>query len=52
MEPFDSFLILIADFLGQHLYEGIFFAALIETVIPPIPTPATPTSTANIKNFL
>ena len=38
MELFDSFLILIADFLGQHLYEGIFFAALIETIIPPIPT--------------
>jgi membrane protein DedA with SNARE-associated domain len=38
VEPFDSFLIFIADFLGQHLYEGIFFAALIETVIPPIPT--------------
>ena len=38
MEPFDSFLIFIADFLGQHLYEVIFFAALIETVIPPIPT--------------
>jgi len=38
MELFDSFLIFIADFLGQHLYEGIFFAALIETIIPPIPT--------------
>jgi len=38
MEPFDSFLILIADFLGDHLYEGIFLAALLETIIPPIPT--------------
>ena len=38
MEPFDTFLIFIADFLGDHLYEGIFLAALIETVIPPIPT--------------
>ena len=38
MELFDSFLIFIADFLGEHLYEGIFFAALIETIIPPIPT--------------
>ena len=38
MEPFDSFLIFIADFLGDHLYEGIFLAALIETIIPPIPT--------------
>ncbi len=38
MEAFDSFLSWIADFLGDHLYEGIFLAALLETVIPPIPT--------------
>ncbi len=38
MEPFDSFVVWIAEFLGGHLYEGIFFAALIETIIPPIPT--------------
>ena len=38
MEPFDSFLVMIADFLGEHLYEGIFLAALLETIIPPIPT--------------
>lgn len=38
MEPFDSFLIWIADFLGNHLYEGIFLAALLETIVPPIPT--------------
>ena len=38
MEPFDSFLVWIANFLGSHLYEGIFLAALLETVIPPIPT--------------
>ena len=38
MEPFDSFLLWIADFLGDHLYEGIFLAALLETVVPPIPT--------------
>jgi len=38
MEAFDSFLIWIAEFLGDHLYEGIFLAALIETIIPPIPT--------------
>ena len=38
MEPLDTFLIFIADFLVDHLYEGIFLAALIETVIPPIPT--------------
>jgi len=38
MEPFDSFLVWIADFLGGHLYEGIFLAALLETIVPPIPT--------------
>ena len=38
MEPFDSFLIWISDFLGDHLYEGIFLAALLETIVPPIPT--------------
>ncbi len=38
MEPFDSLLVLLADFLGDHLYEGIFLAALLETIIPPIPT--------------
>ena len=38
MEPFDSLLIWIADFLGDHLYEGIFLAALLETIVPPIPT--------------
>ncbi len=38
MEPFDSFLIWISEFLSQHLYEGVFLAALIETIIPPIPT--------------
>ena len=38
MEPFDSFLVWIAEFLGEHLYEGIFLAALLETIVPPIPT--------------
>ncbi|NND87280.1 MAG: DedA family protein [Nitrosopumilus sp.] len=38
MEPFDSFLIWVTEFLGQHLYEGIFLAALLETIVPPIPT--------------
>ncbi len=38
MEIIDSFLVWIADFLGSHLYEGIFLAALLETIIPPIPT--------------
>jgi membrane protein DedA with SNARE-associated domain len=38
MEPFDSLLMWISQFLGEHLYEGIFLAALLETIIPPIPT--------------
>ena len=38
MEPFDSFLIWVTEFLGDHLYEGIFLAALLETIVPPIPT--------------
>jgi membrane protein DedA with SNARE-associated domain len=31
-------LIWISEFLADHLYEGVFFAALLETIIPPIPT--------------
>ena len=38
MEPFDSFLVWITEFLGSHLYEGIFLAALLETIVPPSPT--------------
>ncbi len=38
MEPFDSFLVWISEFLTGHLYEGVFVAALVETIIPPIPT--------------
>jgi len=38
MELFDSFLVWITEFLGDHLYEGIFLAALLETIVPPIPT--------------
>ena len=38
MEPFDSLIIWLADFLGNHLFEGVFLAALLETIIPPIPT--------------
>ncbi len=38
MEPFDSFIIFITGFLGDHLYEGIFLASLLETIVPPIPT--------------
>ncbi len=28
----------ITQLLGEHLYEGVFLVALIETIIPPIPT--------------
>lgn len=38
MEVIDSFMLWIFEFLGDYLYEGIFLAALIETIIPPIPT--------------
>ncbi len=38
LEPFDSFLVWISEFLTGHLYEGVFVAALVETIIPPIPT--------------
>lgn len=38
MELFDSIVIWISEFLGEHLYEGVFLAALLETIIPPIPT--------------
>ena len=38
MEPFDSIVVWMTDFLGGHLYEGVFLAALLETIIPPIPT--------------
>ena len=30
----------IADLLSEYLYTGVFIAALIETIIPPIPTMA------------
>ena len=38
MESFEGFLAWIAELLGDHLYEGIFLAALIETIVPPVPT--------------
>jgi membrane protein DedA with SNARE-associated domain len=38
LELFDSFLIWITEFLTGHLYEGVFLAALLETIVPPIPT--------------
>ena len=30
----------IADLLSEYLYTGVFIAALVETIIPPIPTMA------------
>ncbi len=38
MEQLDSFLSWVYEFISGHLYEGIFLAALVETVFPPIPT--------------
>lgn len=38
MESLEQFLAWITDLLGNHLYEGVFLAALIETVVPPVPT--------------
>lgn len=38
LEYLDSFLLWISEFISEHLYEGIFLAALIETIVPPIPT--------------
>lgn len=38
MEYLDSFVAWIAEFVSGHLYEGVFLAALLETIIPPIPT--------------
>jgi len=34
------FIELVTSLLAEHLYAGVFIAALIETVIPPIPTMA------------
>jgi len=30
----------ISDLLSEYLFAGVFIAALIETIIPPIPTMA------------
>ena len=38
MGPLDSLLAGIVDFVGARLYEGVFVAALFETIVPPIPT--------------
>ncbi len=38
MEPFDSAISWISEILGEYLYAGVFLAALLETIVPPIPT--------------
>lgn len=38
MNEIESFIQWITDFIGEHLFAGVFLAALIETVFPPIPT--------------
>ena len=30
----------ISEFLSEYLYAGVFLAAILETIIPPIPTMA------------
>ena len=37
---FEVFVELVTSLLAEHLYAGVFIAALIETIIPPIPTMA------------
>ena len=36
--PLESLIELLTTLMGDYLYVGVFLAALIETVIPPIPT--------------
>jgi len=38
LEPYESAISWINEILGKYLYEGIFLAALLETIIPPLPT--------------
>ena len=38
--PFESLIEFITTLMADYLYAGVFLAALIETVIPPIPTMA------------
>ena len=37
---FEAFAEWVTSLLAEHLYAGVFIAAIIETVIPPIPTMA------------
>ena len=36
--PIESIIEFISTLMADYLYVGVFLAALIETVIPPIPT--------------
>jgi len=38
--PLDSLIEFVTMLITDYLYAGVFFAALIETIIPPIPTMA------------
>ena len=38
MSEIESFIQWITELIGEHLYAGVFLAALIETVFPPVPT--------------
>jgi len=38
--PFESIIELVTTLIEDYLYLGVFLAALIETIIPPIPTMA------------
>ena len=37
---FEAFVEWVTTLLAEHLYAGVFIAAIIETIIPPIPTMA------------
>ena len=36
--PLESLIEFLTTLIAEHLFVGVFFAALIETIIPPIPT--------------
>ena len=38
MTPIESFIELVISLISDNLYAGVFLAALIETVFPPIPS--------------
>ena len=38
--PFESLIEFVTSLIADYLYAGVFLAALLETIIPPIPTMA------------